>query len=346
MGTEPLTLSRESFGRLGFGASALGNLYTAISDEVAWDTLRRAVELGVHYFDTAPHYGFGLSEKRLGEALREFRPAGQLLVSTKIGRKLVPRSGVDPSRPRQGFVTPEPYESEFDYSYDAVMRTYEASLQRLQRSRIDILYVHDVGRFTHGEDHPRRLAEFMGGGYRAMHSLKSSGAVGAIGLGVNETEVCEEILAYADFDVVLLAGRYTLLEQDALDTFLPLCARRQVRVVVGGPYNSGILATGVRNAATANYNYAASPPHIVTRAAAIEGICDAHAVPLAAAALQFPLAHPQVVTVIPGMGNPEQVRQAVDYVSRAIPQSLWTDLRAAGLIRPDAPVPTGGWSNA
>jgi D-threo-aldose 1-dehydrogenase len=349
-----LTLDRATFGPLGFGSSVLGNLYAPIEDEVALNATGEAVDLGIRYFDTAPHYGFGLSEKRLGAALRELDPRQELIVSTKAGRKLVARPEVDSSRARQGFVTAEPYESEFDYTYDSVMRTYEDSLRRLQRERIDILYVHDIGRFSHGESHPQRFVEFMDGGYRAMRELRSSGAVGAIGIGVNEWQVCEEALARADFDIVLLAGRYTLLEQEALETFLPQCAQRSVRVVVGGPYNSGILATGVGKPGAAHpgaaqpaalrpgaarYNYTAASNEIVARVAAIESICDAHEVPLAAAALQFPLAHPQVLSVVPGMGTPDQVRQAVDYVRRAIPPALWTDLRAAGLIRPDAPVP-------
>jgi D-threo-aldose 1-dehydrogenase len=334
-----LTLDRTTFGPLGFGASVLGNLYAPINDEVALDATRKAVDAGIRYFDTAPHYGFGLSEKRLGAALRELDPRQELIVSTKAGRKLVAQSKVDVSRPRQGFMTPEPYESEFDYTYDSVMRTYEDSLRRLQRERIDVLYVHDIGRFAHGENHPRRFAEFMDGGYRAMCELRAAGAVSAIGVGVNEWQVCEEALVHADFDIVMLAGRYTLLEQDALETFLPLCARRGVRVIVGGPYNSGILATGVGKPGATNYNYTTASSEIIARVAAIESICAEHDVPLAAAALQFPLAHPQVLSVVPGMGTCDQVTKAVDYVRRPIPLALWTELRTAGLIRLDAPVP-------
>jgi D-threo-aldose 1-dehydrogenase len=334
-----LTLNRDTAGPLGFGGSALGNLYAPVADDTAFAATVKAVELGVRYFDTAPHYGFGASEKRLGAALRVFDPAEKMLVSTKVGRKLVARAGVDLTHLRQGFVSPEPFESAFDYSYDSVMRTFEASLQRLQRMRIDVLYVHDLGRFTHGDDHPARFAEFMDGGYKAMRELQSSGAVGAIGLGVNETEVCVAALAYADFDVVLLAGRYTLLEQDPIDTFLPLCERRGIPVIVGGPYNSGILATGVRKDVTAHYNYSAAPPDVVARVAAIETICDNHQVPLAAAALQFPLAHPQVLNVVAGMATPSQVQQALDHLRLPVPQQLWADLKTAGLIRADAPVP-------
>lgn len=334
------TLNRDTAGPLGFGGSALGNLYAPIADETAFAATAKAIESGLHYFDTAPYYGFGVSEKRLGAALRLLDPAEKLLVSTKVGRKLVARTGLDLTHQRQGFVSPEPFESAFDYSYDSIMRTFEGSLQRLQRMRIDVLYVHDLGRFTHGEDHSVRFAEFMDGGYKAMRELQSSGAVGAIGLGVNETEVCEAALAYADFDVVLLAGRYTLLEQDPIDTFLPLCERRGIRVVVGGPYNSGILATGVRNDTTVHYNYSAASPEVVARVAAIQTICENHEVPLAAAALQFPLAHPQVLNVVAGMATPGQVREAVDHLSRLVPQQLWADLKAADLIRADAPVPT------
>ena len=334
-----LTLDRATFGPLGFGSAVLGNLYAPISDAAALETTREAVNLGFQYFDTAPHYGFGLSEKRLGTALHELDPQQEVIVSTKAGRKLVPRSNVQPDLPRQGFVTAEPCESEFDYTYDSVMRTYADSLKRLQRERIDILYVHDIGRFAHGDNHPQRFKEFMEGGYRAMSELRSSGAVGAIGIGVNEWEVCVEALGSADFDVVLLAGRYTLLEQLSLEVFMPLCAKRGVRVIVGGPYNSGILATGVGKPGAAHYNYSAAGPEIIARVAAIEEICANHNVPLPAAALQFPLAHSQVLCVVAGFGSSEEVSRADDYLRRPIPPSLWSDLRTAGLLRTDAPVP-------
>ncbi len=330
-----------ALGRLGFGAGAIGNLYRAMPDEDAAATVRSAWDAGLHYYDTAPHYGFGLSEKRLGRALAEVNPEQRAIVSTKVGRRLDPvPPGTDLSVPRQAFVTPEPFESVFDYSYGAVMRSYEASRARLRRDWLDILYAHDIGRMTHGDDHPRRFAEFMEGGYRAMRELRDSGAVGAIGLGVNETQVCEEVMAVGEIDLVLLAGRYTLLEQDALETFLPLCERRGVRIVLGGPYNSGILAKGVRGGGELHYNYEPAPPAVVARVGAIEDICAAHNVPLAAAALQLPLAHPQVVSVIPGMNSPRQVAQAVALMETHIPPALWRDLKDHGLIRADTPIPT------
>lgn len=330
----------DRLGDLAFGAASIGNLYRAMSDEQAHAVVERAWNAGIRYFDTAPHYGFGLSEKRLGAALALLDPGATAIVSTKIGRRLDPRPDADLSAQRQGFVTPEPYESVFDYSYDAVMRSHQKSLERLRRDRIDILYAHDVGSFAHGADHPRRFAEFLDGGYRAMRELRDSGAVGAIGIGVNEVAVCEEMLAHGDLDMIMLAGRYTLLEQDPLDTLLPLCVQRGVRLVIAGPYNSGILAKGVRgDGPVPNFNYEPAPPSVVERVGAIEDICARYGVPLAAAALRFPLAHPQVACVVPGMGSTAQVDAAQALLGCAIPAALWADLKAAGLIRPDAPVP-------
>lgn len=329
-----------TLGSLGFGAGSIGNLYRAMPDEAAAETVGTAWDAGLCYYDTAPHYGFGLSEKRLGRALAALDPQERAIISTKVGRRLDPvPAGTDLDQPRQAFVTPEPYESVFDYSYDAVMRSHDASLARLGRTRIDILYAHDIGRFAHGDDHPRRFAEFIEGGYRALRELRDGGAVGAIGLGVNETAVCEEVLAHGDIDVVLLAGRYTLLEQEALTSFLPLCAARDVRIVLGGPYNSGILAKGVRHGGELHYDYQPASEAIIARVGAIEAVCEAHGVPLPAAALQFPLAHPQVASVIPGMSSPRQVADAVRLMHLPIPAGLWRDLKDQRLIRADAPVP-------
>ena len=331
---------QKRLGRLGFGCAALGNLFRAIGDDEAAATVRAAVDADIRYFDVAPHYGFGLAEKRLGAALAEADPGETVVISTKVGRRLDPVApGTDLTALRQAFVTPEPYESVFDYSYDAVMRSWEASRARLRRDRIDILYVHDIGRYAHGDEHPRLFRELMDGGYRALRELRDGGAVGAIGLGVNEWQVCEEALGADDFDIFLLAGRYTLLEQGALDSFLPLCATRGVQLVIGGPYNSGILAHGVKGPGPFHYEYQPASPEIVARVAAIEAICDAHGVPLAAAALQFPLAHPQVASVIPGMNSAPRVAEAVALTRLAIPPAFWADLRSAGLIRADAPTP-------
>lgn len=325
-GSGEATISR--LPSLGFGGGAIGNLYAAVSDDDARETVDAALDVGLRYFDTAPHYGFGLSETRLGQALAA---RSDVIVSSKVGRLLVPTEA-GPGE-RHGFVDAAPFEPVFDYGYDAVMRSHAESLKRLGRDRIDILLAHDLGRRTHGDQHPARFREFFEGGYRAMRELRDSGAVGAIGLGVNEQEVCEEALSHGDFDVFLLAGRYTLLEQTALDGFLPLCLKRGVRIIVGGPFNSGVLVEG------GHYNYHPAPPEVLDRVRRLEAVCAAHGVPLPAAALQFPLAHPAIASVIPGLGSSAQVAQAAAWMATPIPSALWDDLRAGGLLHPDAPTP-------
>jgi D-threo-aldose 1-dehydrogenase len=218
------------------------------------------------------------------------------------------------------------------------MRSFEASRRRLGQG-IDILYAHDLGRRTHGQQHSAQLRLFMNEGYRAMRGLQEQRAVGAIGLGANEWQICEEVLAEVDLDIVLLAGRYTLLEQEALDSFLPMCVRRGVAVVIGGPYNSGILAQGERTTEANHYDYGAASAEIVARVESIRAVCTRHRVPLAAAALRFPLAHPAVVSVIPGMSSAAEVADAVRWMSVPIPTALWTELKEQGLLRHDAPTP-------
>lgn len=325
-------------GKLGFGSAAVGNLYRAIPEADAFAVIEAAWAAGLRYFDTAPHYGFGLSEKRLGAALAELDPAGEAVISTKVGRRLDPVPGADLSAVRQGFVSPEPFESAFDYTYDAVMRSYEASLKRLRRARIDVLLAHDIGSYAHGEAHEARMREFLSGGLRAMQELRDGGAVRAIGLGVNETAVCEEVLGHADLDVILLAGRYTLLEQTPLDSLFPLCAQRGVRVVAGAPFNSGILARGVRSGPPAHYEYGAPPAAVIERVGRIEDICATFGVPLPAAALQFPVRHPVVEAVIPGIATPDELATATALMAHPIPDAFWAALSEAGLVDPRAPL--------
>jgi len=323
---------------LGFGAGAIGNLYREISDTDATAAVHAALDFGVKYFDTAPHYGFGLSEKRLGRVLGENREAREWVLSTKVGRVLAATTASNLQTARQGFISPEPFESVFDYSYDGVMRSFEESRRRLGRE-IDILYAHDLGVRTHGERHGAQMRSFMDGGYRAMRGLREQRVVRAIGLGVNEWQVCEEVLASADLDIILLAGRYTLLEQEALASFLPLCVRRSVAVVVGGPYNSGILARDEQTLGAACYDYGVASARILARVESLNAVCVRHGVPLAAAALQFPLAHPAVVSVIPGMSSAAEVADAARWMSMPIPAECWHELQALGLLRDDAPVP-------
>ena len=244
---------------LGFGCASLGNLYHPVSDADARKILDSAWSSGFRYYDTAPHYGQGLSERRVGDALRRFRGKDYVL-STKVGRLLKP-SGY--AEERHAFLSPMPFDIFYDYSYDGIMRSFEDSLQRLGLDRIDILYMHDIGAVTHGPRNDELFPIAMDGGYRAMDELRASGSVSAIGLGVNEFEVCEAALDHGNWDCFLLAGRYTLLEQEALNTFLPRCVKRNCSIVIGGAYNSGILATGVRGSGPLYYNYEPAPARVV-----------------------------------------------------------------------------------
>ena len=323
--------------RMGFGGAPLGNLYRAISEEDAQAALQAAFDAGIRYFDTAPQYGLGRSEGRFGVAMKRFG-SGAIQLSTKIGRLLVD------CEPHE--VTPEAFidvpqkRIVFDYSYDGVMRSFEASKERLETDEIDILLVHDVDVFSQGsqEASDAKVRElFDEGGYKALAELRDAGVVAAIGAGVNEWEVCERLLGLGDFDCFLLAGRYTLLEQEALTSFLPFCMERDVGIILGGPYNSGILATGP--VPGAKYNYADAPPDIMSRVRQIEAVCTAHGVRIIAAALQFVLGHPAVKTVIPGAVNGAEVAANVEVLETPIPDALWSDLRAEGLVREDAPLP-------
>lgn len=324
---------------LGFGAAPIGNLYVPVTDETASASIQYALDSGIGYFDTAPHYGFGLSESRLGNVIGGLDPVRRPVLSSKVGRLLVPTDSS--ASLRHGFADAPRLEPIFDYSYSGVMRSFEASMQRLQVEHIDILFAHDLGRLTHADEHPQRFREFMDGGYRALNDLRSMGCIKAIGLGVNEWNVCAEALDYADFDCFLLAGRYTLLEQGALEVLLPLCAQRQVSVILGGPFNSGILASGVSGAGPFYYNYEPAPETIIKRVRRLENVCSEFDVPLAAAALQFPAAHPQICSVIAGLATPEQVAQAITLMDFLVPEAFWQRLRELELIHPDAPVAAG-----
>lgn len=330
---------------LGFGAAPIGNLYSAVTDEQAYDAVAAALGAGISYLDTAPHYGFGLSEARLGQFLSLANASSvnaspvnaSPVISTKVGRILMPcepGGGV-----RHGFAEAPALEPQFDYSYDGVMRSFESSLARLKRERVDILFAHDLGRATHGDRHQFYFKQFMDGGYLAMQQLKADGRVSALGLGANEWQVCEEAMAQGDFDGFLLAGRYSLLEQGALASFFPRCAARGASVILGGPFNSGILASGVKGAGPVYYNYAPAPAEIIERVAQLEMVCEEFAVSLPAAALQFPLAHVQVVSVLAGFANRQQVQQAACWMEEIIPAEFWQRLQDLGLLHPDAPLP-------
>lgn len=321
------------FTPLGFGAVPLGNYMQAL-DEAACDrTVEAAWDGGIRYFDTAPVYGLGLADTRLGRVLRT-RPRDQYLLSTKVGRALVPCA--DGEQNVRIFVDTPPYRFEFDYSYDGVMRSFGESLRRLGLERVDILYVHDIDAIVHGdrEQSEQRLRElFDRGGWRSLDELRAGGVVSAIGAGVNEWQPCVRLLELADPDLFLLAGRYTLLEQPPPDAFFPKCAERGARVVIGGPYNSGVLAGKDR------YNYAAVPPPVAQRVAALERECAACGASLRAAALQFVIAHPLVVSVIPGAGSAGEVAGNRAALAEPIPAALWQRLKDRGLLGAGVPTP-------
>ena len=321
---------------LGFGGAGIGNLYRPLADEDALGAVRSSLDCGVRYFDTAPFYGFGLSEQRLGAALEGAQPPP--VISTKVGRRLVPTGPQDENIGREGYFSPRPFAPVFDYGYEAVLRSHSESLERLRVRRVDILLCHDIGRLTHGDQHAARVREFLEGGYRAMRELRDSGAVRAIGLGVNETEVCVELLQQCAFDCILLAGRYTLLEQPALETLLPLCEQKRVSVLCGGPFNSGILATGSRSAA-GHYNYAAPPPAVIDRVRKLEQVCAEFGVPLPAAALQFPLGHRAIASVVAGCVTPQESANAAKLFSHPVPREFWQALRERELVDARAPLP-------
>ncbi|MBB4481140.1 aldo/keto reductase [Rhizobium etli] len=328
-----------TFTELGFGTAPLGNLYRAITDDAAAAVLDAAWRYGIRYFDTAPLYGLGLAERRVGRFLAT-KKREDFVVSTKVGRIMKvcrpeQRTGIG-----KFFDTPSRREV-FDYSYDGVMRSFEASFERTGLDSFDILFVHDLDVFNHGTqaacDH--YVGQFMAGGYQAMISLRDQGVVKAIGGGINEWEMCQALAERGDFDLFLLAGRYTLLEQEALETFLPMCEARDIGIVLGGPYNSGILATGP--IAAAQYNYSDAPSEIADKVRRIEQVCRKHDVALADAALNFPLFHPAVVSVIPGGQSVDQVASNIRGRSTPIPCALWEDLKLFGLMRADAPVCEG-----
>jgi D-threo-aldose 1-dehydrogenase len=326
--------ARLSFSRLGFGAAPLGNMHRVLSDAEAEGVVQAAWDAGLRYFDTAPLYGHGLSEMRLGRVLAG-KPREDFVISTKVGRLLEPCA---PGEEGAGiYKSVPPVRGVFDYSYDGVMRSFEASLARLGLDRVDILFVHDVDARNHGgwDACEARLTELIDrGGWRALDELRADGAVKAIGAGVNEWEPCARLLELADPDLFLLAGRYTLLEQDPLDGLFPECQRRGVGVVNGGPYNSGVLARK-----GGHFDYAAAPPEVIARVEALDRVCARLRIPLISAALQFSVSHPVIVSAIPGSQSLDELHGNLHAMATPVPPALWDDLRAEGLLHPNAPTP-------
>lgn len=311
--------------RLGLGGAPLAGLYEGVTQEQAAATIQRHLSHGLNFFDTAPLYGSGLSETRLGSVLSA-RDRSSFVLATKVGRLLVP----DPHRTSTDIWSPEipPLKAVFDFSYDGTMRSMKESLKRLNLDRVDILHIHDP------DNH---FTEAMNGAYRALAQLRSEGVIRAVSAGMNQAEMLARLAREGEFDCFLLAGRYTLLDHVGLRELLPLCVEKHISIIIGGPYNSGILATGAVEGA--RYDYAIAPPEIMERVRRIEAVCHRHGIPLKAAALQFPLAHPAVAAIIPGGRSPEEVDQNVRMVEHPIPSDFWAELRASSLIPAEAPVP-------
>jgi D-threo-aldose 1-dehydrogenase len=323
--------------RLGLGGAPLGNLFAAVSEAESRATLDAAWASGCRSFDTAPHYGHGLSERRFGDALRE-QPRASFALASKVGRLLTPDAQA--ARDQHGFVAGLPFNQHWDYSAAGVRRSVEDSLQRLGLARIDVAFVHDCDAGVHGPRAAQVLRQVIDEALPALHRMKAEGLIGAVGLGVNDMGVVLDVLREAELDALLLAGRYSLLDHSALPDLLPLCQQRGVHLALGGVFNSGLLATGTRNAAQPpRFNYAPAAVEWIERTARIEALCAAHHVPLRAAALQFALAHPAVEIVMLGARSAVEWHDSQAMLQTPIAPGFWRALRQAGLLPDEAPTP-------
>ncbi|WP_276119634.1 aldo/keto reductase [Pararhizobium qamdonense] len=314
-----------------FGTAPLGGMYRACPRETAMETLEAAWSAGLRFIDTAPWYGFGLAERRVGDFLHD-KPKGSYVLSTKVGR--LQRPVADDQVPSYGFVDPLPFETDYDYSYDGIMRSVDFSYARLGLNRIDILFVHDIGVYTHGaERNAVYLRQLLDGGLKALDELKSSGAIAAYGLGVNEVPVCLDVMAEADIDCILLAGRYTLLDRTATAELLPLCEKKKTSLVVGGVFNSGILATGPVEGS--HFDYMPATPDVLDKVRAMEAIARSEGLPLAAPAIQFPLQSPAVASVLLGTAKPSSLIRNMELTERRLQPDDFRAYEAHTLVAPE-----------
>ena len=326
--------------QMGMGGAALGNLYKVVEEDGAAETIASAYAAGIRYFDTAPLYGYGRSESRLGSELSRYN-RNELAISTKVGYSLVPRTEEEP--PESPFVDVPPLDKTFDFSRDAVLRSFEESLKRLKTDYIDILFIHDPDEGISIQpdfDDPYAVSHFsraMNQVYPAIHELRAQKVVKAIGAAMNQWQMLHDFAAEGDFDCFLLAGRYTLLEQEPALKFLPRCEEKDIRVVIGGPYNSGILATGAVEGAY--YNYLPATSEVLDRTRRIQQVCARHDVSLQAAALQFPFGHPSIASVIPGARSAAEIEANVAFFEEEIPDDFWMELKGLSLIVAEAHLP-------
>jgi len=314
---------------LGLGCAAMAGNHRPVSNHDIRHAITSGLAAGIRFVDTAPFYGFGRSEHFVGAGIRG---KDNIVLSTKAGR-LMKKQPI-PAELQADWPGSFPFNTVYDYTYDGVMRSYEDSMQRMGVDKIDVLLLHDIGEMQHGPELNKRLfADAMSGGYKALDELRSSGEIQAIGLGVNEREVCIAAMDHGHWDAFLLAGRYTLLEQEPLHNLLPSCEKAGTGIILGGPYNSGVLAGGD------TWNYAPAPENVMNKAKAIAAVCDSHGVPLAAAALQFPLGHSIVASIIPGARSQAEMEQNIEMFNMPIPSSLWSDLQNENLLDEQAPLP-------
>ena len=323
--------------KIGLGGAPLGNLFKAVSDEDAQTIIQQAIADGCQTFDTAPHYGHGLSEQRFGQALRKLGRSSFVL-SSKVGRILTPSATAE--RDQLNFVNILPYNQHWDYSAAGVRRSVEDSLQRMGMSHLDVAFIHDCCAVCHGDNYPTVLRQVIDEAIPELQKMKSEGLIHAIGLGVNDVQVCLDVLKETELDCILLAGRYTLVDHSGFAELLPICEQRGMRIAIGGVFNSGILATGVRGSEKLLFNYDSAPAAWVERVRAIELVCEEFQVPLRAAALQFPLAHPVVDTVLLGANQTTHWADALTMLQHPIPAAFWAKLKVQGLIPMNAPIPS------
>ena len=312
---------------IGLGGAPLGGNFADLNYAQGVEIVSSALDAGMSYFDTAPWYGFGRSERVIGDQLR----GKNYILSSKVGRLLAPGAVTNPMS--FGMIDPLPFHPIYDYTYDGVMRAFEDGLQRLGLDRIDILLAHDIGVFQHGDSNSKHFKDLSDGGYKAMAELRAEGRVKAIGLGVNENEVCLDALGIGQWDVFLLAGRYTLLEQTPLDALFPACELAGTTIICGGPFNSGILV------GREMWNYDAAPKSVIKKARALAEVANEFGIPLPAAALQFPLAHKIVTSIIPGPRSKNELQEILTWRSLDVPIDFWTALKSKALIHEDAPTP-------
>ena len=329
MKTRVLKRSGLTVTELGFGGANIGNLFSEVTDQQSYDAVTGSWDRSIHYFDTAPHYGCGLSERRLGLATASKLDHPDLVISTKVGRLLKPRAVNEPADD-MGFVQEAPFKRHFDFSYDGVMRSYEDSVQRLGHSRIDMLFMHDIGAYAQGKNHADVFKQAMDSGQKAMVELRDQGLVKAIGLGVNEWEVCQQTLACADFDTFMVANAFTLLNNDITRHFVGECEKRGLSIIAAAPFNSGILATGSEG--RGHYFYEKTPPEILKKVQKLEAICREYQVELPAAAIQYPLQYDVVASVVTGISQLDRLDQTLQWYQATIPEEFWSALKEEGAI--------------